>query len=556
MKLVFTFFGRKNCLLFILFLLTGFMASAQLKIGSNPTVIEKSSILELESSRQGLLLPRLADTTAINLLTPPDGMIIFLTTDQSLRVRSNSGWRRIADSTLANTTNWALKGNIGTDSALNFIGTIDGKPLTIKTNNLARLIVASNGNVGIGTTTPTAQLNVNGSVKLESLPTSTTEIDVLVLGTDGTVSKRTMSSAAFTNAIKAINGIQKETLSITADTSLAANVVTVQNRTADSTIAIYLPVQNGASGTAKPYGLLSYSDWQKIDSAVTTIAIGAVSALPNVNAASITTTNDSTRTLTLHAADANNPGVVTATAQTFGGSKTFRDSIFLNGPVTLNSISDNSSEDSVLVINNGLVQKRQLDQAAFGNTIRNINGNRDSVQVIAFTNTGTDLTVSTVNSGLDSIFLNVPDADVAARGVVTTTSQNFAGAKHFTDSVGAGVALLVGSQTGNANSTVQVNGSVSMAIKTVTSAYTLTATDNTVLADATSAAITVTLPSPTGIAGRIYTIKKVGTGDIDKALTISPNGGTIDGGTSLVIYNDYSYVSLQTDGTNWFIIKK
>src|SRR6476469_2704602 len=69
----------------------------QLKIGDNPTSIQKSSILELESSRQGLLLPRLADTAAINLLTPPDGMIIFLNSDKSLRLRSNGQWKKIAD---------------------------------------------------------------------------------------------------------------------------------------------------------------------------------------------------------------------------------------------------------------------------------------------------------------------------------------------------------------------------------------------------------------------------------------------------------------------------
>lgn len=36
---------------------TGMLANAQLKVGDNPTSIQKSSILELESTRQGLLLP-------------------------------------------------------------------------------------------------------------------------------------------------------------------------------------------------------------------------------------------------------------------------------------------------------------------------------------------------------------------------------------------------------------------------------------------------------------------------------------------------------------------
>jgi len=95
-----------------------------------------------------------------------------------------------------------------------------------------------------------------------------------------------------------------------------------------------------------------------------------------------------------------------------------------------------------------------------------------------------------------------------------------------------------------------------MAITTVTSDYTLTASNNTVLANTSSNAITITLPSPANIAGRIYTIKKIGNGGIDKELTIAPSSGTIDGGVSYVIYNDWTYVTLQTDGTNWYIIKK
>ena len=83
------------------------MATAQLKIGTKPTSIQKSSILELESNRQGLLLPRLTDTAAINLLTPPDGMIIYLIADNSLRIRSNRAWKKIADASAAS-ANWSL----------------------------------------------------------------------------------------------------------------------------------------------------------------------------------------------------------------------------------------------------------------------------------------------------------------------------------------------------------------------------------------------------------------------------------------------------------------
>lgn len=542
----------RRTLLLLAFAICSTFLHAQLKIGDNPTTIQKSSILELESTRQGLLLPRLADTAAINLLTPPNGMIIFLSSDQSLRLRSNGSWVKIADLASA-TSNWSLTGNSGTNPATNFIGTIDGQPLVVRTNNAERLRVDAAGNVGIGQANPTAKLNVDGTVKLENLPTGTTELDVLVIAADGSVSKRTISSSTFANAIRAINGIQRQTLSITAAPSLATDTVQVENRVADSTIALNLPVQNGSSGATKPYGFLTYADWQKIQSAIQTITIGAVATLPDINGITIDSTGMGTRVLTLHPANLTNPGIVTAGAQTFGGPKTFADSVVVNGVTRLNNLTTNAASDTVLVSTNGVIQKRVVSASAFGNAIRSINGNRDSAQGFVFKNQGTDLTVTT--NGADSVFLNVPNASPTARGVVTTTAQTIGGTKTFQDSVKAGAALLVGA-TGNANSTTQLTGSLSIGIRTITASTTVTGTDNTVLANTTTGAITVTLPAPTGLTGRIYTIKKIGTGGIDNALTITPTSATIDGGSNFIIYNDWTFVTIQTDGTNWFIIKK
>jgi hypothetical protein len=547
----FTTLFRKIVFLLIPLLTVGTLLQAQLKVGDNPTSMQKSSILELESTRQGLLLPRLSDTTNINALNPPDGMIIFLSADKSLRLRSNGAWKKIADLSEAS-SNWSLTGNSGTNPANQFLGTVDGQPLVIRTDNAERMRVAANGNVGIGTNNPTAKLNVDGSVKLENLAAGTNELEVLVLAADGSVYKRTMSSSAFENAIKAINGIQKQTLSITAQASTTKDTVEVENRASDSTIAVYLPVQDGSAGSNKPYGFLTFDDWGKIQSAVQTITIGAVASTPDVKGASINVSGTG-REIVLHPADATHAGIVTSGTQTFGGDKTFADSVTVNGPLTLNSVANNSSADSVLVINNGVVEKRQVSASAFGNAIRSINNNRDTAQTFSFRNQGTDLAVNT--NGINAIHLDVPDAATGARGVVTTTAQTFGGNKSFADSVNAAKTILVGG-TGSANSTVQVDGSLAMAIKTVTTTYTVTGADNTILANTSSAAFTITLPNPSTFAGRIYTIKKIGNGGIDKELTISPASGTIDGGSSYVIYNDWTYVTLQTDGTNWYIIKK
>jgi hypothetical protein len=54
---------------------------------------------------------------------------------------------------------WALTGNLVPDAS-KFLGTTNAQSLTIKTNNTARMTITSSGNVGIGTTTPSAALEL------------------------------------------------------------------------------------------------------------------------------------------------------------------------------------------------------------------------------------------------------------------------------------------------------------------------------------------------------------------------------------------------------------
>lgn len=98
-----------------------------------------------------------------------------------------------------------------------------------------------------------------------------------------------------------------------------------------------------------------------------------------------------------------------------------------------------------------------------------------------------------------------------------------------------------------------VANNIATALSTKTAAYTITATDAVILADATTAAFTVTLPTAVGITGRTYTVKKIDAGL--NTVTVAPTGmETIDGVViqSLVAQNaSQTYVS---SGASWFII--
>ncbi len=100
-----------------------------------------------------------------------------------------------------------------------------------------------------------------------------------------------------------------------------------------------------------------------------------------------------------------------------------------------------------------------------------------------------------------------------------------------------------------------VSRATQTALATKTAAYTLTATDSVILADATTAAFQVTLPTAVGITGRQYTIKKIdSTANI---VTVDGNGSqTIDGATTKILASQWAFIVVVSDGANWVIVSQ
>lgn len=120
----------------------------QLKLGANPTALIKSALLELSSTNQGLLFPRLSDTVVINTSSPPDGMVIYFTPTRQLMLRANGSWQPLVSGNVTASNAWLLTGN--TVGALRIFGTLDNFDLPIFTNNAERMRISAAGNVAIG----------------------------------------------------------------------------------------------------------------------------------------------------------------------------------------------------------------------------------------------------------------------------------------------------------------------------------------------------------------------------------------------------------------------
>ncbi len=111
----------------------------------------------------------------------------------------------------------------------------------------------------------------------------------------------------------------------------------------------------------------------------------------------------------------------------------------------------------------------------------------------------------------------------------------------------------VGVGTDDPTSLFQVAGAIATAVATKTAAATLTAGESVILADAASAAFTVTLPTAVGITGRQYTIKRINGGSNNVTIGTT-SSQTIDGAATYVLSVQYDKITVTSNGANWFII--
>ena len=141
---------RKRIGISILFFAVSLVSFGQVGIGNT----SPKALLDISANNpsapsfnDGVLVPRIDAFPSTSPGVDQNGMLVFLTTDNSFYYWDNAGssWKKLADSA----SGWKTTGNTGTVSGTNFIGTTDDVDLDIRTNNVVSAKFKSDGDFEI-----------------------------------------------------------------------------------------------------------------------------------------------------------------------------------------------------------------------------------------------------------------------------------------------------------------------------------------------------------------------------------------------------------------------
>ena len=139
--------------------------------------------------------------------------------------------------------------------------------------------------------------------------------------------------------------------------------------------------------------------------------------------------------------------------------------------------------------------------------------------------------------------------------VTAATTIPNAGLANSTATLGNTTITLGGTTTQVGNLTlnnVSING-FKTTLQTRTANYTATLIDGTILGNASTGNITITLPTSVGATGRTYAIKKIDS-SANVVIIATTSSQTIDAFTTEILARQFDAVQVQSDGANWVII--
>ena len=154
--------------------------------------------------------------------------------------------------------------------------------------------------------------------------------------------------------------------------------------------------------------------------------------------------------------------------------------------------------------------------------------------------------------------LSSSDLDVGIRFTATNSGQiemtDSDGDIRFNVMMAAGDDQgFIGLNTATPLSRLDITGSLGGDIVGKTANYTATSDDYTIICNATSGDITITLPTASTSTRRTYHIKKIDS-SVNTVTIDGDSAETIDDAATQTLNNQYDSITIQSDGTEWWII--
>lgn len=428
------------------------------------------------------------------------------------------------------------------------------------TNNYA--LITGGGNVGIGTSTPTALLHVAGGISISAANI----INGSVINIPAqTITDNTSSGSTGLTSFGVVN-IGQPTIAASSSTTYTGIVSTLQIANAPtagtnmtlsgSTFALSVVAGATSLQATTTNGLLT----SKAGITMTTTPALAI----NSPATIVATNNAVTASTTAYTFIGNNTNTQT-TGYIRGVSFTSVNGVASSATANIGTVYGFTSElrtqannatalpnaigfysDYMLTL--GQTQKvttvKQFYAAPLGSGFIGGTAGDQTIQVVANSGNVYGLMIDSSNAvTFGAAAYNSTTATATFWGVYVR--PNSGGTLEYNQ--------LTWTAVGQADATVPTSAlmttSLAAAITSQSNNYTATASDHTIIETGTTK--TVTLPTAVGIQGRIYIVKLTASSTATVATTSSQ---TIDGSTTYSLSAQYKYVAVQSDNANWHVI--
>ncbi len=451
---------------------------------------------------------------------------------------------------------WETTGNAGTTNGTNFIGTTDAQSLDIRTNNIIRTRITQKGQIEVLNTGKSIFIG-EGAGALDDLSNN----ENIFIGRNSGVANITGVYNTFlgngTGALNTGNGNVFIGFNNSPNNTNGYNVVSLGvgagNANTDGYRNTYIGTSAGDFNSVGFFNtFLGYNANTSVNNLSNATAIGANAVVSQSNALILGSNADigigtSTPATLINAVKSQNAQTAMRIENLTTGANSSVEYQLRNDANEYTKLGIFSSASNVygaLSPNNGYIYT--------GSTAFTIMAD-DAAGVIKFATGGNTERMRLNAAGNLGIGQPAPSAKL---DVVGTTELN--GAVAIVDGTQGANKILTSDASGNASwsSNLNIGGSVTTNLKTVSAAYTVIATDHIIVCDgAPSSGFIVSLPTAVGIKGRQIIVKKLASGF---AIDIDPNGTeTIDGLAAGVPYNltgAYKSIRLVSNGVKWFII--